>query len=268
MSEIEELLQKSALTTFVKYSPNYTKGRGGNKIIYFTPHCVVGQCSIESLGNVFANKSKQASSNYGIGVDGRVGLFVDECNRSWCTSSSFNDNRAITIECASDSFAPYAFKDIVYKRLIDLAVDVCLRYKKNKLLWLGSKEATLAYTPKENEMLITVHRWFANKSCPGDWLFNRLGEFAESVNRELERQLKLRGVIELQMTKEELKAYIEEVINNMGVGKPASGWAVKEIEKAVENGITDGTNPKVFATREQLIAISERVYEKLSGNNG
>ena len=117
--------------------------------------------------------------------DGRVGLYVEEKNRSWCTSSNENDQRAVTIECASDKVEPYVMNEVVYDRLIDLCVDICQRNGKKKLLWFGDKDKSLSYQPKEDEMLITVHRWFANKSCPGNWLYARLGDLAAKVTARL-----------------------------------------------------------------------------------
>lgn len=160
----------SPLVSYTKLSPNHS-GQRTHSIERITPHCVVGQCSVETLGNVFLPTSRQASSNYGIGVDGRVGMYVEETNRSWCSSSAANDQRAVTIECASDATEPYAFKDVVYQRLIELCTDICKRNGKTKLLWLGDKDKTLGYTPAPDEMVLTVHRWFANKSCPGDWMY-------------------------------------------------------------------------------------------------
>ena len=96
-----------------------------------------------------------------------------------------NDQRAVTIECASDSTEPYAFKDVVYQTLIKLCVDVCQRNGKTKLLWLGDKDKTLNYTPKADEMILTVHRWFANKSCPGSWMYARMGDLAAKVTAAL-----------------------------------------------------------------------------------
>ena len=176
----------SSLVKYTKISPNRTANRN-KAITRITPHCVVGQCSIETLGNVFAPSSRQASSNYGIGVDGRVGMYVEEKDRSWCSSNADNDNRAVTIECASDTKHPYAMNDKVYATLIELCADICKRNGKTKLLWLNDKDKTLAYTQKANEMVLTVHRWFANKSCPGDWLYNRLSDLAEKVNAKLNK---------------------------------------------------------------------------------
>jgi hypothetical protein len=172
------------MVAYTKLSPN-NSGQRKHAIDRITPHCVVGQCSIESLGTLFAKKSTGASSNYGIGADGRVGLFVEERNRSWCSSSADNDNRAVTIECASDAKAPYAFKEIVYQRLIELCTDICRRNGKKKLLWCPDKATTLGYVPKEDEMVLTVHRWFANKSCPGDWMFEKMGDLAAQVTAAL-----------------------------------------------------------------------------------
>lgn len=170
----------SPLVSYTRLSPN-NSGTRTHAIDRITPHCVVGQCSVETLGNIFADPAKQASSNYGIGPDGRVGMYVSESSRSWCSSNGENDNRAVTIECASDMTEPYAFNNTVYNRLIQLCADICKRNGKKKLLWLGSREKTLAYTPKADEMVLTVHRWFANKSCPGAWLMQRMGDLAAKV---------------------------------------------------------------------------------------
>lgn len=174
----------SPLVSYTKLSPNHS-GQRTHSIDRITPHCVVGQCSVETLGDIFYPSSRQASCQYGIGADGRVGMYVEEKNRSWCSSSNANDQRAVTIECASDTTHPYAFKTVVYNKLVDLCVDICKRNGKTKLLWLGNMDKTLAYSPKSNEMVLTVHRWFANKSCPGDWMYSRMGDLADAVTKRL-----------------------------------------------------------------------------------
>lgn len=177
-------MSNSSLVSYTKLSPNHS-GQRTHAIDRITPHCVVGQLSAESICGCFTSTSRQASCNYGIGTDGRISLCVEEKNRSWCSSSNANDQRAVTIECASDKEAPYAMNDKVYQSLINLCVDICKRNGKKKLLWLGDKTKTLNYSPKSDEMVLTVHRWFANKSCPGDWLYNRLGDLATQVTKKL-----------------------------------------------------------------------------------
>ena len=174
----------SSLVVYTKLSPNLS-GQRTHSIDRITPHCVVGQLSAESICGCFTSPDRQASCNYGIGPDGRVALCVEEKNRSWCSSSRENDQRAITIECASDNKEPYAMTDAVYASLIKLCVDICKRYGKTKLLWLADKDKTLAYAPKADEMVLTVHRWFAAKSCPGNWLYQRMGDLAAKVTAEL-----------------------------------------------------------------------------------
>lgn len=180
----ETSMSNSSLVSYTKLSPNHS-GQRTHSIDRITPHCVVGQLSAESICGCFTSTDRQASCNYGIGYDGRVSLCVEEKNRSWCSSSNANDQRAVTIECASDKSHPYAMNDKVYASLINLCVDICKRNGKKKLLWLGDKTKTLNYTPKSDEMVITVHRWFANKSCPGDWLYARLGDLATQVTAKL-----------------------------------------------------------------------------------
>ena len=177
-------MSNSGLVVYTKLSPNHS-GQRTHSIDRITPHCVVGQLSCESVCGCFTSPEREASCNYGIGTDGRISLCVEEKNRSWCSSSNANDQRAVTIECSSDKTAPYAMTDAVYAALIDLCTDICKRNGKSKLLWFGDKNKTLAYEPKADEMIITVHRWFANKSCPGDWLYNRLGDLAAKVTSRL-----------------------------------------------------------------------------------
>lgn len=150
-------MSNSSLVNCTVKSPNHSGART-HAIDRITPHCVVGQLSAESIGGCFDSSNVQASCNYGIGKDGRVVLVVDECNRSWCSSSNANDQRAVTIECASDMSHPYAMTNAVYEKLIALCVDICRRNGKTKLLWFGDKNKTLNYSPKSNEMVLTVHR--------------------------------------------------------------------------------------------------------------
>lgn len=180
----EMKMSNSSLVSYTKISPNKNSPRN-HAIDRITPHCVVGQLSAESICGCFTSPSRQASCNYGIGYDGRISLCVEEKDRSWCSSSPANDHRAVTIECASDKTHPYAMTNAVYASLINLCVDICKRNGKKKLLWFGDKNKTLAYSPKSDEMILTVHRWFANKSCPGDWLYNRLDNLAAEVTKRL-----------------------------------------------------------------------------------
>ena len=173
----------SSLVSYTKLSPNHS-GQRTHAIDRITPHCVVGQLSCESICDCFP-KGIDASCNYGIGKDGRISLCVEEKNRSWCSSSAANDQRAITIECASGLNEPYEMNDKVYQSLINLCVDICKRNGKKKLLWFADKNKSLNYIPKADEMVLTVHRWFANKSCPGDWLYSRLGDVATKVTAKL-----------------------------------------------------------------------------------
>lgn len=173
-------MSNSPLVSHVNISPNRTRSRK-SKIDTVTIHCVVGQVTVERLGEVFANKERKASSNYGVGKDGRIGMYVEECDRSWCSSNTANDDRAITIEVASDTKHPYAVTEAAYKGLVDLLVDICQRNDIKELKWKADK--SLIGKPEEQNM--TVHRWFANKACPGDYLYERHGQIAAEVNARI-----------------------------------------------------------------------------------
>lgn len=172
-------MSNSKLISYTKISPHRTSPRN-HKIDTITIHCVVGQCAVEPLGELF--QTKEASSNYGIGYDGRIAMYVEEKDRSWCSSNASNDNRAITIECASDAYEPYAINDKVYKSLIALCVDICKRNGIKELKWKADK-SLIGQVDKQN---MTVHRWFnAYKSCPGEYIYSRLGKIAAEVNAQL-----------------------------------------------------------------------------------
>lgn len=187
-------MSNSSLVSYTKLSPNHS-GKRTHTIDRITPHCVVGQLSAKGIASCFPKavynskgqliSGREASCNYGIGKDGKIALIVEEKYKSWCSSSNSNDQRAVTIECASDTSRPYTMTNAVYKSLINLCTDICRRNGKNTLIWFGDKNKALSYTPKSNEMVLTVHRWFANKDCPGDWLYSRLGDLASKVTANL-----------------------------------------------------------------------------------
>lgn len=173
-------MSNSSLVSYTKISPNKTSPRN-HKIDTITIHCVVGQLSAESICGCFTSPDTQASCNYGIGTDGRISLCVEEKDRSWCSSNKANDHRAVTIECASDKTHPYAINDKVYASLIALCTDICKRNDIKELKWKADK-SLIGQPDKQN---MTVHRWFANKSCPGDYIYDRLGQIALEVNQRL-----------------------------------------------------------------------------------
>lgn len=174
-------MSNSPLVDYTRISPNKNSPRN-HKIDTITIHCAVGQCTVETLGNIFAPTSRQASSNYGVGTDGKIGMYVEEKDRSWCSSNAANDNRAVTIEVASDTKHPYAVNDRAFAALLDLVTDICKRNGIKKLVWSTKKADRVNH---KNGCNMTVHRDYANKSCPGDYLYNRHREIAAEVNRRL-----------------------------------------------------------------------------------
>lgn len=261
----------SSLVSYTRYSPNHS-GQRTEPITRITPHCVVGQLSVESLGNVVCNPNRQASCNYGIGKDGRVALYVDEKNRSWCSSSEHNDQRAITIECASDLTEPFAFNDTVYNRLIDLCVDICKRYGKKKLLWLGGKGSTQAdknacenYKVASDEMILTAHRFYANKSCPGDWAYSRFGDIAAKVTARLGGETVKDDGNKSEISSEISVGSVVKISENAVYfnGKPVPNWVketkwvVAEVsgERVVINKSEDGTRSIMSPINKKYLTV-------------
>lgn len=164
----------SPLVSYTKLSPNCNKPRN-HAIDTITIHHMAGNFTVEQCGAAFAKSSRKASSNYGIGTDGRVGLYVDEENRSWCSNSRENDNRAVTIEVANDKIGDnWHVSDKALAKLIDLCVDICKRNGIKKLNFTGDKKGNL-----------TMHKWFVATACPGPYLESKFPYIAEQVNKRL-----------------------------------------------------------------------------------
>ena len=258
----------SSLVDYVKISPFKTENRR-HSIDTITIHCMAQNYTVEKCGEIFSRDGRNASSNYGIDSDGRIGMYCEEKDRSWCSSNGDNDHRAITIEVANiETVEPFRISDKAYESLINLLVDICMRNEIKELKWLANKQL-VGQVDKQN---MTAHRWFAAKSCPGEWIYTNLGRIANDVNRNL---VKLRS--ELNMTKEEFinsltpeeataiyKKICEPLKDNdaQDYSQAARDWAVKW-------GLIEGINEGNYAwelpiTREQFITIFKRFVDKIS----
>lgn len=177
-----ESMSNSTLATYTRISPNKTSPRN-HKIDTITIHCMAGNLTVERCGEGFAKRTRMASSNYGIGSDGRIGLYVEEKDRSWCSSNKANDMRAVTIEVANDGGAATGWhvSEAAMTSLIALVTDICRRNGIKQLLWKGDKKL-IGQVDKQN---MTVHRWFKNKACPGDYLYGKHAYIAAEVNKRL-----------------------------------------------------------------------------------
>lgn len=256
----------SPLVSYTRYSPN-NSGLRNHEIDTISIHCMAGNLSIESCGALFADSSRQASSNYGIGSDGRIGLYVDEANRSWCTSSKSNDNRAVTIEVANiEAKEPYRITEKAWDALIALCADICKRNGIKKLLWQADPDL-IGQVDKQN---MTVHRWFANKSCPGNWLYANQGRIADEVNQLLQSQEDDNMTQEQfnEMFKTAMASYRKSLQDN-----DASNWSAAAREWATSNNIVQGGSPvdgkpnymwEDFLTREQMATLLYR-FKDLEG---
>lgn len=251
-------MSNSALAHFTLISPNRNSPRN-HKIDRISIHCYVGQVTAQSGLREFSSPSKGASCNYVVGYDGSIGLCVPERDRSWCTSDPPNDHRAVTIETASDTTHPYAVTDKAYEALVDLVTDICRRNGAKKLIWFGDKNKTLAYTPKSGEMVMTVHRWFSAKACPGDYLYERHGAIAAEVTRRLneseeKEEPDLTEAEAKKIARQEIEAYFAEQAR-----KPVADWAKTHVETVQKRGIMNGDENGGFrpyspVTRQELAA--------------
>ena len=174
-------MSNSTLAGYTRITKNRTSPRN-HKIDTITIHCYVGQVTAKQGCDYFATTDRECSANYVVGKDGSIGISVEEKDRSWCSSNEANDQRAVTIEVASDTKHPYAITDKAYAALLDLVTDICRRNGIKKLVWSTKKSDRVNH---KNGCNMTVHRDYANKACPGDYLYNRHGAIAAEVNKRL-----------------------------------------------------------------------------------
>ena len=259
-------MSNSPLAPVTQISPNRNSPRN-HKIDRITIHCFVGQVTARRGCEVFQPSSKKASCNYVVGYDGSIGLCVDEGDRSWCSSSSSNDNRAVTIETASDNEHPYAVTEKAYAALLDLVTDICRRNGAKKLIWFGDKDKTLAYTPQAGEMVMTVHRWFANKACPGEYLYERHWEIAAEVTRRLE------GEDDDMFSYEQFRQYMDQYRkelqdNDCGEwSKEAREWAI-QVGLFAGNGTTSDGQPNMMWQDQLSREQAAQLFYRFAKNNG
>lgn len=189
--------RKSDLATIERISPN--KGVPRTKPLRrLSPHCVAGNLSVESiLGLPAFHDGKTASAGYAIGSDGRKGLGVEETNRPWTTSSSTNDNEAITFEIANNGGAPdWRMSDAAINAFLDMAVEICQFYGYKKVNYqskpstvargTAATEAWIKTWAKSDEMIITLHTWYVNRSCPGPYFSRQLPWLVKEMNYRLQ----------------------------------------------------------------------------------
>lgn len=210
----------SPLVSYTNISPNRTSPRN-HAIDTITIHCFVGQVDVRQGVDIFMPTSKKASCNYVVARDGKIGLCIDEKDRSWCTSNATNDNRAVTIEVASDSAEPYKVTDAAYAALIELVADICKRNGIKKLVWSTDKNQRVNHL---NGCNMTVHRDYANKSCPGDYLYNLHGDIAAKVNAKLGVQSKTETAV-----KTDLSLKVGDIVTFTGHEMFSSASATKAV---------------------------------------
>ena len=233
----------SPLSSITMLSPHH-KGIRTLPVDRITIHCVVGQATAEAIGAWFQIEYPRHSCNYGIGRDGKIVCCLPEEYISMCSSSYANDSHAITIECASDTMEPYRVNPAVYQSVIALCSDICKRYQKTKIVWFADKEKTLDYEPASNEMVFTVHRWFDNKSCPGDYLYYSLGDIANKATKDLKEDDLL-----IYNTLDEVPIWAKSTVSKL-------------IEKKVLNGTNDGLSLSVDMLRVFVILDRLGLFDK------
>lgn len=253
----------------VALSPFFS--RRSQPVSLLTVHCAAGKGTAAALGKIFQTEGREASSNYGIGTDGSIGLYVPEDCASWCSSSGWNDQRAITIEvCNSagpaEGHPEWPVSVISWQSLVRLCVDICRRNGKRRLVWFPDKYVALSYAGRYGitsqepcELVMTAHRWYAAKSCPGDYLYDRFGLLAAEVNREIERSE------DDDMSGEEIYRRLTAYLRGLPAGdyaEEACKWGIKQ--GLFLDGDADGLvdNPKGVVTRQDLALVLMRQAER------
>lgn len=162
----------SSLSSVSIISPN-TSGLRTASISKVTVHHMAGDLTVEQCGSIFKSASRQASSNYGVGSDGRIGCYLEEEYHPWTSSSYWNDDRAITLEVADYNLGDWSPSKAAYQSTVLLCADICQRYGIEPE-YTGDEYGTF-----------TEHRMFAATSCPGDWWHAKMPEFVKDVKEAM-----------------------------------------------------------------------------------
>ena len=231
-------MSNSSLVVYTRLSPNKNSVRK-NAIDTITVHCMAGNLSIEQCGNLFADSSRKASSNYGIGSDGRIGLYVNESERSWCSSNKANDDRAVTIEVANDGREPdWHVSDKALDSLIELCADICRRNNIKKLVWSTDKNQRVNHI---NGCNMTVHRDFANKACPGDYLYSKHQYIADEVNKRLGENTKMAFIETIKSVEDMYKFFVSNGMTSegalLGNIQSESGFKSNNLQNSYERAL-------------------------------
>lgn len=262
----------SSLVDYIKISPNKTSPRN-HKIDTITIHCMAGNLTIETCANVFEPTSRKASSNYGVGTDGRIGCYVDENDRSWCSSNKDNDMRAITIEVANDGGADTGWhvSGVAMNSLIKLVADVCRRNNIIKLVWSDNKDERINHM---NGCNMTVHRDFKNKSCPGDYLMSKMPYIASEVNKLLGASGDSSDLVVVHSSHTHTKT-LEEIAREVIKGKWGTGSERKKrleaagyVYSAVQAKVNELCNKSSVkqTTKKSVDAVAREVINGKWGN--
>lgn len=203
-------MSNSELATYTAISPHKSSPRN-HAIDTITIHCM-GNRTAKWACDYFAKTSVKCSANYTVGYDGSIGLSVDEKDRSWCSSNRDNDNRSITIEVATEGKHPYKPTDKAYTSLINLVYDICKRNSIKQLVWSTDKKNRVNHL---NGCNMTVHRDYANKACPGEYLYLRMGDIATKVNAMLGSQNPKGGVYTVQVGAFSNKANADAMLSKL-----------------------------------------------------
>ena len=205
-------MSNSPLVVYTKISPHKTSPRN-HKIDTITIHHMASNATIERCGDVF--QTREASTNYGIGTDGRVGMYVEEKDRSWASANKANDHRAVTIELANDGGAStnWHVSDTTIEKCIELCVDICKRNGIEKLNFTGDKSGNL-----------TMHKWFIATTCPGPYLESKFPYIANEVNKRLGNADMSTEIKPTETNEEECK------VNLKTLKKGSEGSSVKALQ--------------------------------------
>ena len=237
-------MSNSSLVDYILISPHKTSPRV-YPITKITIHHMAGNLSIEQCGRLF--QTREAASNYGIGTDGRVGMYVEEEDRAWCSANYDNDHRAINIEVANDGGEPdWHVSDVALEKLIDLCVDICQRNRIEKLIFTGDKTGNL-----------TQHNYFVATACPGPYLKSKFPWIADEVNKRLsggEEMVKLRIGF---ASSGDVRTFIN-LLNSLGVSHTESGGYI-------ETGKVNAAQRSIIEAKANELIVPCKVIEYIPG---
>ena len=186
----------------------------------------------------------------GKAADGSVAVYqtLPWTMRGWHCGRSGNDTH-ISFEICEDKLADKGYFRATYQAAVELTAYLCKRFSLDPL----ADGVVLCHSEGYKRGIASNHADVMH------W-WGRYGVSMDNFRRDVAEKMK--GG-ERDLTEQEVRSIVREELAAAQAARdklPASDWAAEKLKQAVAAGITDGTRPRGFATREEVALMVQRRF--------